>query len=311
MSIHILVLNFNGRDLLEECLPSVWEACKRSSVPCHLSVIDNASTDDSRAWLAQNLPGVGWIPCVENRILFSYNRVIATLSDHAVLLLNNDIKVEPDFINPLWARLAAEPSAFCVSPLHLDFSGNYNGGMNRCGLRLSLPWAGPDYVGAAKEAQKPGTTLFTGNGLFARVKFMELRGFDTLYAPMGWEDTDLCTRAWKRGWPSLYEPKSVIHHKSSASISKAYAREERAALGFRNAFLWYYANFSSLKLRLRFILLLPLTLLLFKLTGRKAQLRGFWMSLGRLEAALKRRSDDEAHDVTPEEWLLETFKGER
>ena len=52
---HILVLNYNGRELLAECLPSIKEAARRSPVPCGLSVIDNNSTDDSLAYLAADI----------------------------------------------------------------------------------------------------------------------------------------------------------------------------------------------------------------------------------------------------------------
>jgi GT2 family glycosyltransferase len=128
---------------------------------------------------------------------------------------------------------------------------------------------------------------------------------------MGWEDCDLCTRAWLRGWPSLYEPQSVIYHKSSASISRAYRRGERDTLGFRNAFLWFLANFSSPARLLRFFALLPLTLLLFLLTGRKSQWRGFWRSLPLMARALRRRAEDRAHDVMDGAVLLEKFRGLR
>jgi N-acetylglucosaminyl-diphospho-decaprenol L-rhamnosyltransferase len=311
MSIHILVLNYNGLELLKECMPSLWEACQNSPQPCKLSVLDNCSRDGSRAWLAENLPGVGWLAAPENRILFSYNAVLEKISEPLVLLLNNDIKVEKDFIAPLLRRLEARPEAFCASPLHLDFDGIYNGGMNRCGFRLSLPWAGPGYRGAAEEAKIPGETLFTGNGLFRREKILALGGFDPLFEPMGWEDCDLGTRAWLRGWPSLYEPASVIHHKSSASISKAYARSERDTLGFRNAFIWFYANFASGPRLARFFALLPLTLLLFLATGRISQWRGFWASLPRLGRALARRRRERGMDVMEGGELLLKFKGSR
>src|SRR4051812_41456153 len=56
---HILVLNYNGRALLEACLPSVAEAARAAPVPCGVTVVDNASTDDSLAYLAKDWPGVG------------------------------------------------------------------------------------------------------------------------------------------------------------------------------------------------------------------------------------------------------------
>ncbi len=309
MSIHVLVLNYNGRALLEECLPSIWQACRQARVPCSLSVVDNASTDDSRDWLEKNMPEVGWIACPENLILFSYNAVVAGMDPEAVLLLNNDIKAGNAFIQPLWDRFKSEPGVFCVSPLHLDFSGAYNGGMNRFGSTLSLPWAGPEYRGALGESRQAGDTLFTGNGLFDREKFNTLGGFDPLFRPMGWEDTDLCTRAWRRGWPSLYEPASVVHHKSSASIARAFSASDRESLAFRNAFLWFFANFSSAGMVWRFWLLLPLTLPALLVTGRFSALRGFWSSLPRLAAARRRRRLDMPADRMSERELQARLGG--
>ncbi len=225
-----------------------------------------------------------------------------------MLLLNNDIKVERDFIAPLWERLKAQPSAFCVSPLHLDFDGNYNGGMNRFGFRFSLPWSGPFYRGSREEAKTAGETLFTANGLFSREKYLAVGGFDDLYHPISWEDTDICTRAWRRGWPSLYEPSSVIYHKSSATVAWA---GERAIVSYRNAFLWFFSNFSSPGLRLKVVCLLPLTLVLCVLTGRWAQVRGFWRSFSRLGRALRRRAKDKAQDVLGEKEIFRKFYGRR
>ena len=284
-SIHILVLNYNGEALLRECLPSVLEASHRSPIACKLSVIDNASSDGSRAWLKSVLPEVGWFPRADNSILYAYNDIVGQVPEDLVLLLNNDIKVDPGFITPLIEALRARPEAFAASPRHVDFNGAYNGGMNRCGRRLSLAWAGPSYPGAEQESLRSGETLFTGNGLFRRDKFLALGGFDRLYAPMGWEDTDLCSRAWGQGWPTLYVPQSLIHHKSSASIAKAFSQHARRSLGFRNAALWMLRNAPATELFWA-LLSLPATVAACALSGRWAQLDGLARSLGRWPRAL-------------------------
>ena len=69
---HILVLNYNGRELLAECLPSIVEAAARSPVPCAVTVVDNGSTDGSLDVLARDWPGVGVIR-EPNRGLASFN----------------------------------------------------------------------------------------------------------------------------------------------------------------------------------------------------------------------------------------------
>src|SRR3954467_9525921 len=90
---HILVLNYNGRELLAECLPSIVEAAARAPVPCAVSVVDNGSTDGSLETLAEGWPT---IPVIRerNRGLASFNHVLARLDEPVVLLLNNDVKLD-------------------------------------------------------------------------------------------------------------------------------------------------------------------------------------------------------------------------
>ncbi len=110
---HILVLNYNGRGWLEECLPSVREAAGRSPVPCPVSVVDNGSTDGSCDLVAERWPDVGLIR-EENLGLASFNGVLARMDEPVVLLLNNDIKLDPDAVGPLlepFERSAMTPSS--------------------------------------------------------------------------------------------------------------------------------------------------------------------------------------------------------
>ena len=106
----ILVLNYNGRALLEECLPSVVEAARRSPIPCGVAVVDNDSADDSVAWLAANHPDVAVVRR-PNRGLASFNDALAGMDEPVALLLNNDVKLAPDSIAPLLRPLAERDDA--------------------------------------------------------------------------------------------------------------------------------------------------------------------------------------------------------
>ena len=87
----VLVLNYNGRDLLGECLPSVLRAAAVSRHDCRVWVIDNASSDGSVEFLAREFPGVGVIRR-PNWGLCSFNEVLAGWSCPVAVLLNNDVK---------------------------------------------------------------------------------------------------------------------------------------------------------------------------------------------------------------------------
>src|SRR5262245_20584986 len=105
---HILVLNYNGRALLSECLPSVVEAAGRSPIPCAVGVVDNGSTDGSLELLEREWPGVPvWRE--QNRGLASFNAVLAGMTERVVLLLNNDVKLAPGAVGPLVRAVGENP----------------------------------------------------------------------------------------------------------------------------------------------------------------------------------------------------------
>src|SRR3954469_21587920 len=96
---HILILNYNGRELLAECLPSIVEAAARAPVRCAVSVVDNGSGDGSLEDLAARWPGIAVVN-EPNRGLASFNHVLARLDESVVLLLNNDVKLAPGAVAP-------------------------------------------------------------------------------------------------------------------------------------------------------------------------------------------------------------------
>ena len=126
-TINIIILNYNGRDLLAECLPSVVEASDTSKYSCKVTVIDNVSTDDSVSFLRSNFPDVDVVRAKENRVLCSYNDVLRSIKDDITILLNNDLKVRNDFVDPLIEPFREE-DVFLASPKSYFFDGRYEGG---------------------------------------------------------------------------------------------------------------------------------------------------------------------------------------
>ena len=94
MKVDILILNYNGKDLMKEYLPSICEAARNSSHECRVHVVDNISTDGSVDFLRSEFPEVNIYQAKKNRILCSYNDAVRDLDSDVVIFLNNDIKVE-------------------------------------------------------------------------------------------------------------------------------------------------------------------------------------------------------------------------
>ena len=141
-----------------------------------------------------------------------------------VVLLNSDMRVEPDFLAPLLAGFTDE-TVFAVSCQ--IFLGDPTNGAKKPASRKA---GGRTADCASAIAKMPRSIVlfpcFYGGGgscAFDRRKFLALGGFDELLAPFYLEDTDLGFMAWKRGWKVLYQPASVVHHEHRGTIGKTFS----------------------------------------------------------------------------------------
>ena len=258
--VSIVILNWNGVELLEACLPSIVEAAGRYAEASQVVVVDNGSTDGSLELLRASFPTVEVLSLGENLgFPKGCNRGVSAATHPVVILLNNDVAVEPDFIPPLVRVLREHPDAFAVTPRmdHWDRRRTFCtaiGGELRQG-RLVQIWAldgnHRDLCGVV------APTLYTCGAAmaFRREAFHDLGGFDELYQPFYWEDTDLAYRAWKRGQPSWYQPESRVYHMVSATM-----RKSSVPWTFflrRNRYLFHWRNLTDAGLLAAHIATLP------------------------------------------------------
>lgn len=213
-SVCLAILNYNGKSHLEYLLPTACAAAQEYPGTCAVVVLDNQSTEADVAWIKHEFPSVETIVAPKNDFLFSYNSFAQTRSEEVLVLLNNDLKVNHDFIAPL-VRHFESPDVFSVSARSYDWNGGeVTSGPAR--LEFKNGFYSWDFD---MKCQKPCHTLFTSGGFMAvnRKKFVQLGGFNRLFAPAYCEDVDLCFRAWRRGWRCIYEPNSIVRHRHQAS----------------------------------------------------------------------------------------------
>jgi GT2 family glycosyltransferase len=215
-SVCLAILNYNGKKHLEHLLPTACAAAKKFPGTCSVIVLDNQSTDDDVAWVEREFSSVQTIIAPKNDFLFSYNWLAQKRAEDILVLLNNDLKVDHDFLAPLIRHLQS-PDVFSVSACSFD----WNGGQITSGpARLKFN-NGFYSWGFDTQHQKTCHTLFTSGGFMAvdRNKFNEMGGFNRLFYPAYCEDLDLCFRAWRRGWRCIYEPASMVWHRHKATWS--------------------------------------------------------------------------------------------
>ncbi|NQT89754.1 MAG: glycosyltransferase family 2 protein [Candidatus Omnitrophica bacterium] len=309
MKVNIIVLNYNGMELLKECLPSIMEASKKTSHECRVTVLDNRSTDDSEAFIRKNFPEAVVYVAGSNRVFCSFNEIAGDVDDDILVLMNNDIKVEPDFIDPLIGAFQAHEDAFLAGPKCLMFDGKtYDGAKSKWWLEKGMLKSGSRYEGYEAAIDKEGYTMQAGFGAFDRKKFIELGGFDDLYLPGIAEDMDLCYRAWKKGYKGYYEPRSLIYHIGQASFKKAFGSRKIMELAHRNTLLFMWKNMADARIILGHILWLPARMVYSLLTGRIEFVSAFFKALSRLSSALSRRRAQGPYKLTDRE-VLEISKG--
>jgi GT2 family glycosyltransferase len=243
MRMDLLVLNHNGRELVGECLPSLLRASAASRHDCRVTVVDNASTDDSLSFLATEYPAVPVVRCA-NRGLCSFNEVLARLDGRIAVLLNNDIKLDAAAIDPLVAPLLEDERCYATAPLCWLFDGRtYEGLKTAVRWRHGLVQATALFPGHESGIHWPGLTASAGAVLAVdRLKFLELEGFDELYLPGRLEDLDFAYRAFQAGYYAHYVPEAVAYHRGCATFGQVFGAAGCDALALRNTLLFQWKN---------------------------------------------------------------------
>ncbi|MBI4397790.1 MAG: glycosyltransferase [Candidatus Omnitrophica bacterium] len=293
MKAHIIILNYNGAELLARCLPSIIEAARSAKTPTCITVLDNESRDASRQVAGRFLSHVTWHDAPQNKVLCSYNEFLARIDEEVAILLNNDIVVSKDFVDPLVEPFRNSQDVFMVTSKCLSSDGSrFEGGRTRFRLKYGIFWAHSRYPGHEALIDTPGYTLAAGYGAVSRKKFLELGGYDELYLPGRQEDTDICFRAWRRGWKCLYEPKSVIYHSGGETFNREFGESLTLTINERNSFLFLWKNLEDPFLIAQHIGFLPLRLAHALVCGKKHFVDGFFRALGKFKQALARRQSE-------------------
>jgi N-acetylglucosaminyl-diphospho-decaprenol L-rhamnosyltransferase len=245
-AIHLVILNYNGRLLLEECLPSITHAASVSRHACRVAVIDNDSSDESVAFLRSQYPEVELFHCA-NRGLCSYNDVLPKLDSPIVVLLNNDIKLAQSSIDLLVEPLLPIGSldgCFMTAPLCWLFDGrSYEGLQSAISWRWGLVRAVSDYPGYERVMRRACLTASAGAIMAVdRQKFLELGGFDPIYLPGRLEDLDFAFRGYMAGYHARYVPEAVAYHKGETTFRQELGAGRSRALALRNTLLFQWKN---------------------------------------------------------------------
>jgi len=291
----IIILNWDGRHLLEEFLPSVLKAVQHDGRNHEVIVVDNGSRDESIGFLKGQYPQVKVVALPRNvRFTGGNNAGVQAAENDVVIFLNNDMEVDPGFIAPLLGGFEDE-KVFAVS-CQVFFQDRTRRreetGKTRASWKLGFVEPYHDQI-TESDRNRRVTPIFWGGGgscAFDRRKFLAVKGLDTLYDPFYLEDTDLSYQAWKRGWKCLLAAESTVVHKHRGTNKLKFGDNYVDNTIRKNQYLFIWKNITDFRWIMAHGLLLPVTQArLIWQTHWLFEIRAFFRALIQLPEALLKR----------------------
>jgi O-antigen biosynthesis protein len=278
----MVVLNYNGRELLVDCLESMVRAVTPSD---EIIVVDNGSSDGSADAVRKAFPSVRVLQIPENRYIFSLNAGLQIAGGEFVAFCNNDMKVEEDFVNQAIDCFTSD-DIFAVCTRVLDRYGNEQGsrtaGFWKHGLLFYMPLKHTPHV----------TNCFFavgGQSFFRRSLLNEMGSIDELLWPMYHEDIELSYRAWKNGYRIVYAPGSVCHHLGGQTSRRVFTPTQLRSFVRQNELLIVWKDVTDVPMLIQSVLWTVPRLLIAVFRRDAGTLIGFFSALRRLPLAIRRR----------------------
>lgn len=239
MQLSIIIVNYNVRFFLEQCLFTLRNAVK--GIEAEIIVADNHSSDGSLAYLQPLFPEVRFLANDENLgFAKANNQALAYCTGEYILFLNPDTLVPEDCLQKCMAHLGANAAAGALGVKMLDGRGRFLAESKRAfpsplasfckltGLSALFPRSGffnRYALGNLSENENHKVAVLAGAFLMLTRKALEkVKGFDERYFLYG-EDIDLCYRIRKAGFENLYYAgTSILHFKGESSVGRELSR---------------------------------------------------------------------------------------
>lgn len=250
--IAVVILNWNGKNLLNTFLPSVIQYSDLANI----YVIDNSSTDGSQHFLKEKYPTINIIQNDGNYgFAKGYNIGLQNIKEDYLVLVNSDIEVTEDWLQPIVEIFATSKETCIIQPkildykrkTHFEYAGAAGGFIDKYGY----PYCRGrifETVEEDKGQYDDESEIFWASGacLFIRNNtFKMLNGFDEDFFAHQ-EEIDLCWRAFNANCKIMYTYKSKVYHVGGATLQAS--NPQKTFLNFRNSLAMLVKNLPAYKL---------------------------------------------------------------
>ena len=252
MKIAVVILNWNGVQLLEHFLPSLVKYSPQATI----YLADNDSTDDSVSFVMANFPSVKMV-INDSNLGFAggYNEALRHIDAEIYALVNSDIEVTENWLLPIINAFENESQTAIIQPKILDYkrkeyfeyAGAAGGFIDKYGYAYCR---GRIFDTLEKDIGQynDNCEIFWASGACFFIRsaiFRELKGFDADFFAHQ-EEIDLCWRAFNKGYQIKYISESVVFHVGGATLQQG--NPKKTYLNFRNSLLMLSKNLPKNKL---------------------------------------------------------------
>ncbi|HPI76373.1 MAG TPA: glycosyltransferase family 2 protein [bacterium] len=281
----ILIPTYNGRDILEQCLPNIVDAATERRADDEIIILDNASGDGTAEFIAENYPQCRVVRLPENKAIFALNDGARVAEREHLFLLNNDMLLRPGCLEALLEPFD-DPDAFAVTGKVFRRDGSLQATRRRPEFKRGRFW----YVDTGEDGAR-GLTLHAlgGQSVVSREKFLALGGIDPLFSPFYQEDLDLSWRALRRGWKIIFEPAAEMIHFGAITADRLFSRDEILSMIQKNLITFAWKNIHDPRMTASLIAWTGPQAARAALKGDFHYLKGLAGALARLPDILKAR----------------------
>lgn len=254
MHTAVVILNWNGKHMMERFLPSVTA---NTTGNAEVVIADNGSTDDSLDFLHDNYPTLRIIQLDKNYgFAEGYNKALSQIEADYYVLLNDDVEVTPGWVEPVIEQMEAggPQTAICQPKLLMydqkdtfEYAGGAGGFVDKYGYPFCRGRMFTSLEQDHGQYDDPSEIFWaSGAAMFVRAEvWKKLGGLDgDFFAHM--EEIDFCWRAKNAGYIVEYCPKSTIYHVGGGTLPPSNPR--KTYLNFRNNMALLYKNLPKNRL---------------------------------------------------------------
>lgn len=238
-TVSVIIPNYNGRALLEKYLASTLKVLPKAEI----IIVDDASTDDSVQYLKNNFKNIKVLTLKKNSgFAQAANAGAKEATGDLLVFLNTDVKPRQGFLESTLKYFDKDDTFGVAFADHSHEAGKIvirgkGGGRFQKGFLAHFALV-----------PKTGETLWIsgGSGIINKKKFLQLGGFDEVYAPFYWEDIDLSYRAWKSGYKCYFDLNAKVDHfHEEGAIRNNFSKSQIKNIAYTNQFLFVWKNINN------------------------------------------------------------------